>query len=239
MAAPDDTFYALALDHDQEFMIKQRYRVIRKVGAGSYGTVVSAIDTHTKEFVAIKKCFRIFDRKLLTKRCLREIKLLRHLTGHTNIVGLKDIDIVNVASFNEIYLVLECCDTTMHDVIHANVPLEPVHYRWFMYQIFSALHYMHSANVLHRDLKPSNILVNENCSIRICDFGMARSLVPDASVGKVSAMTHYVVTRWYRAPEIMLIDMWSAGCILAELLGKRVLFKGTDYVDQLKRIIAI
>ncbi|ORX49538.1 Pkinase-domain-containing protein [Hesseltinella vesiculosa] len=241
-----EKYYKVSLDNDQDFYIDKRYGVIRKVGSGSYGTVISAIDKTTTEFVAIKKCFRIFDRKLLTKRCLREIKLLKHFNGHPNIVGLKDMDIVDLAKFNEIYLVLECCDTTMHDVIHANVPLEPVHYRWFMYQIFSALNYIHSANVLHRDLKPSNILVNENCSIRICDFGMARSLVQDASVG-LGSMTHYVVTRWYRAPEIMLsnrsygkaIDIWSAGCILAELLGKRVLFKGSDYVDQLKRIIAI
>lgn len=97
--------------------------------------------------VAIKKCFRIFDRKLITKRCLREVKLLQHFNGHPHIVGLLDMDIVDYSLFNEIYLVLECCDTTMSDVIHSNVELEPVHYRWFMYQIFSALHYIHSANV--------------------------------------------------------------------------------------------
>jgi mitogen-activated protein kinase 7 len=97
--------------------------------------------------VAIKKCFRIFDRKLITKRCLREVKLLQHFNGHPHIVGLLDMDIVDYSLFNEIYLILECCDTTMSDVIHSNVELEPVHYRWFMYQIFSALHYIHSANV--------------------------------------------------------------------------------------------
>ncbi|CAO3577117.1 unnamed protein product [Absidia cylindrospora] len=156
------------------------------------------------------------------------------------------MDIVDYNHFNEIYLVLECCDTTMSDIIHSNIELEPVHYRWFMYQIFSALHYIHSANVLHRDLKPSNILVNQNCTLRICDFGMARGFVNSTSLDHPS-MTHYVVTRWYRAPEIMLsyssydkaIDMWSAGCIFAELLGRRVLFKGTDYVDQLKKIIGV
>lgn len=97
--------------------------------------------------MAIKKCFRIFDRQLITKRCLREVKLLQHFNGHPHIVGLLDMDIVDVNLFNEIYLVLECCDTTMGDVIHSNIALEPVHYRWFMYQIFSALHYIHSANV--------------------------------------------------------------------------------------------
>ncbi|CAO3616263.1 unnamed protein product [Cunninghamella echinulata] len=156
------------------------------------------------------------------------------------------MDIVDYQYFNELYLVLECCDTTMHDIIHSGVNLEPVHYQWFMYQIFSALHYIHSANVLHRDLKPSNILVNQNCTLRICDFGMARGFANSKSLEN-PLMTHYVVTRWYRAPEIMLsnssydkaIDMWSAGCIFAELLGRKVLFKGNDYVDQLKKIIGI
>ncbi|CAO3608653.1 unnamed protein product [Cunninghamella blakesleeana] len=204
------------------------------------------MNTESKEVVAIKKCLRIFDRKLITKRCLRELKLLQHFNGHPHIVGLLDMDIVDYQCFNELYLVLECCDTTMHDIIHSNVPLEPVHYRWFMYQMFSALHYIHSANVLHRDLKPSNILVNQNCTLRICDFGMARGFSNSKAIEN-PLMTHYVVTRWYRAPEIMLsnssydkaIDMWSAGCIFAELLERKVLFKGNDYVDQLKKIIGI
>ncbi|CAO3581554.1 unnamed protein product [Absidia cylindrospora] len=242
-----ENYHIVSLEGGNEnFIIDKRYSILRKVGSGSYGSVCSAINTESKEVVAIKKCLRIFDRKLITKRCLREVKLLQHFNGHPHIVALRDMDIVDYSHFNEIYLVLECCDTTMSDIIHSNVPLEPVHYRWFMYQIFSALHYIHSANVLHRDLKPSNILVNQNCTLRICDFGMARGFVNPTSLD-LPSMTHYVVTRWYRAPEIMIsnssydkaIDMWSAGCIFAELLGRRVLFKGNDYVDQLKKIIGI
>ncbi|CAO3645791.1 unnamed protein product [Mucor hiemalis] len=157
------------------------------------------------------------------------------------------MDIVDPQTFNEVYLIQSCCDTTMADIIHSKLELEAVHYQWFMYQLFSGLKYIHSANVLHRDLKPANILVNENCDLRICDFGMARGFVRPSDNIESQYMTHYVVTRWYRAPEIMLsrktydksIDMWSIGCILAELLGRKVLFKGTDYVDQLHKIVGI
>ncbi|KAL0088215.1 mitogen-activated protein kinase MPS1 [Phycomyces blakesleeanus] len=243
-----DQYYSVAIEGGQEtFTIDKKYRIIRKVGSGSYGTVCSAIHVETNEVVAIKKCLRIFDRKLVTKRCLREIKLLQHLNGHPRIIGLRALDIVDYSNFNEIYLLQECCDTTMADVIHSKLGLEPVHYQWFIYQILSALKYIHSAHVLHRDLKPANILVNQNCDIRICDFGMARGIVQPSSLHETPSMTHYVVTRWYRAPEIMMsrnsydkaIDMWSVGCIFAELLGRKVLFKGNDYVDQLHKIVGI
>lgn len=103
---------------------------------------------------------------------------------------------------------------------------------------------IHSANVLHRDLKPSNILLNSNCDLKICDFGLARGAKPDDHAGFLTA---YVATRWYRAPEIMLswreytnaVDLWSVGCIFAEIIGRRPLFPGKDYIDQLKRVIEI
>ncbi|KAI7862613.1 kinase-like domain-containing protein [Spinellus fusiger] len=246
--AASDQYYSVPIEGGQDiFTISRKYRIIRKVGSGSYGTVCSAIHVDTNEVVAIKKCFRIFDKKLITKRCLREIKLLQHFNGHPRIIGLRSLDIVDYNNFNEIYLLQECCDTTMADVIHSKLPLEPVHYQWFMYQIFSALKYIHSAHVLHRDLKPANILVNQNCDIRICDFGMARGIVQQSALLEAQSMTHYVVTRWYRAPEIMMsrnsydkaIDMWSVGCIFAELLGRKVLFRGNDYVDQLHKIVGI
>lgn len=107
--------------------------------------------------VAIKKCRHIFDKKLITKRCLREMKLLQHLNGHPRIIDLKAMDIVDPRTFNEVYLIQSCCDTTMADIIHSKLELEAVHYQWFMYQLFSGLKYIHSANVLHRDLKPGKI----------------------------------------------------------------------------------
>jgi len=111
--------------------------------------------------------------------------------------------------------------------------------QYFIYQILRGLKYVHSANILHRDLKPSNLLLNASCDLKICDFGLARSRE------EKQFMTEYVVTRWYRAPELLLsceeystgIDVWSAGCIFAELLQRKPLFAGKDYLDQLKLIV--
>jgi len=124
-------------------------------------------------------------------------------------------------------------ETDMHRVIRTQ-DLSDDHCQYFIYQTLRALKAMHSANVLHRDLKPSNLLLNANCDLKVCDFGLARSA---ANVEDNSGfMTEYVATRWYRAPEIMLtfkeytkaIDVWSVGCILAEMLNGKPLFPGKD-----------
>ncbi|XP_023325729.1 mitogen-activated protein kinase 1 [Eurytemora carolleeae] len=111
--------------------------------------------------------------------------------------------------------------------------------------ILRGLKYIHSANVLHRDLKPSNLLLNTTCDLKICDFGLARVADPDHD--HTGFLTEYVATRWYRAPEIMLnskgytksIDIWSVGCILAEMLNNRPIFPGKHYLDQLNHILGI
>lgn len=127
----------------------------------------------------------------------------------------------------------ELMETDMHRVIRTQ-DLSDDHCQYFIYQTLRALKAMHSANVLHRDLKPSNLLLNANCDLKVCDFGLARSA---ASTDDNSGfMTEYVATRWYRAPEIMLtfkeytkaIDVWSVGCILAEMLSGKPLFPGKD-----------
>ncbi|KAJ6788633.1 hypothetical protein PWT90_09443 [Aphanocladium album] len=140
----------------------------------------------------------------------------------------------------------ELMETDLAAIIRSGQPLTDSHFQSFIYQILCGLKYIHSANVLHRDLKPGNLLVNADCELKIADFGLARgfSIDPDENAGY---MTEYVATRWYRAPEIMLsfqnytkaIDVWSVGCILAELLGGRPFFKGRDYVDQLNQILHI
>ena len=115
--------------------------------------------------------------------------------------------------------------------------------QYFLYQILRGLKYIHSANVLHRDLKPGNILINANCDLKICDFGMARTMTSTES----NFLTEYVVTRWYRAPELLLnscdytaaIDVWSVGCIYMELLTHEPLFPGRDYVHQLRSIVEV
>merc|ERR1712130_374458 len=116
------------------------------------------------------------------------------------------------------------------------------HYRKWTFGCLRALRFMHSANVIHRDLKPSNLLLNSDSSLRLCDFGLARGIEP----GKKKNYTEYVVTRWYRAPELMLgchyddkVDIWAIGCILAEMMAQQPMAKGRNYKDQLRRIIDI
>ena len=119
------------------------------------------------------------------------------------------------------------------------VLFSPVQY--FLYQILRGLKYIHSANVLHRDLKPSNLLLNANCDLKICDFGLART------TSETDFMTEYVVTRWYRAPELLLnsseytaaIDVCSVGCIFMELMDRKPLFPGRDHVHQLRLLMEV
>eukprot|EP01004_Peranema_trichophorum_P006483 NODE_5302_length_1034_cov_34.074643_g4737_i0.p1 GENE.NODE_5302_length_1034_cov_34.074643_g4737_i0~~NODE_5302_length_1034_cov_34.074643_g4737_i0.p1 ORF type:complete len:286 (-),score=47.74 NODE_5302_length_1034_cov_34.074643_g4737_i0:175-942(-) len=132
-------------------------------------------------------------------------------------------------------------DTDLNNVLRSRQKLNEEHYQYFMYQILRGLKYVHSASVLHRDLKPANILTNISCDLRICDFGLAREFNPSDCLQE---LTDYVVTRWYRAPELLLmstqytpaIDIWSCGCIFAELMNRRPIFNGRDYLNQLQII---
>lgn len=187
----------------------------------------SAKDQLSGQPVAIKKIMKPFSTPVLAKRTYRELKLLKHLK-HENIISLNDIFI---SPLEDIYFVSELLGTDLHRLLTSR-PLEKQFIQYFLYQILRGLKYVHSAGVVHRDLKPSNILVNENCDLKICDFGLARIQDPQ--------MTGYVSTRYYRAPEIMLtwqkydvaVDIWSAGCIFAEMLEGRPLFPGKDHVHQ-------
>ncbi|KAB8345839.1 hypothetical protein FH972_022894 [Carpinus fangiana] len=204
---------------------------------------VSYVHKPTQQKVAIKK-ITPFDHSMFCLRTLREMKLLRYF-NHENIISILDIQRPrDYASFNEVYLIQELMETDMHRVIRTQ-DLSDDHCQYFIYQTLRALKAMHSANVLHRDLKPSNLLLNANCDLKVCDFGLARSA---ASVEDNSGfMTEYVATRWYRAPEIMLtfkeytkaIDVWSVGCILAEMLSGKPLFPGKDYHHQLTLILDV
>lgn len=144
----------------------------------------------------------------------------------------------------DVYIVQCLMETDMYKLLKTQ-QLSNDHVCYFLYQILRGLKYIHSANVLHRDLKPSNLLLNTTCDLKICDFGLAR--VADPNHDHTGFLTEYVATRWYRAPEIMLnskgytksIDVWSVGCILAEMLINRPLFPGKHYLDQLNHILGI
>ncbi|CAO3653292.1 unnamed protein product [Mucor fragilis] len=233
----------------QTFQVADKYEFVKEIGQGAYGIVCAAINTRNGEKCAIKKVNKLFERPILTKRALRELKLLEHFNGHKNIIGLLNMDIVDYSNFNELYLYQELMEADLHQIIRSGQPLTDEHFQSFIYQACCGLKYIHSANVLHRDLKPCNLLVNTKCELKICDFGLARGYVDAKSgqEGDAGFMTEYVATRYYRAPEIMLsfrnytkaIDMWSLGCIFAELLGSKPLFKGRDFVDQLNQILYI
>ncbi|KAG8945008.1 MAP kinase Pmk1 [Tulasnella sp. 424] len=225
----------------------QDYRIIDVIGEGAYGVVCSAEHIPSGRRVAIKK-ITPFDHAMFCLRTLREIKLLRHFQ-HENIISILDIlKPDSFETFKEVYLVQELMETDMHRVIRTQ-ELSDDHCQYFIYQALRGLKALHSANVLHRDLKPSNLLLNSNCDLKVCDFGLARSSQPppDAANDVSTFMTEYVATRWYRAPEVMLtfkeytraIDIWSIGCVLAEMLSGKPLFPGRDYHDQLSLILDI
>lgn len=224
------------------FEIDTKYVPIKPIGRGAYGVVCSSINKETNEKVAIKKIHNAFENRVDALRTLRELKLLRHLR-HENVIALKDVMLpVHPKNFKDVYLVYELMDTDLHQIIKSSQALTNDHCQYFLFQLLRGLKYLHSANILHRDLKPGNLLINANCDLKICDFGLART-----SSGKGQFMTEYVVTRWYRAPELLLccdkygtsIDVWSVGCIFAELLGRKPLFPGTECLNQLKLIINI
>ncbi|WFC99340.1 hypothetical protein MYAM1_002084 [Malassezia yamatoensis] len=326
------------------FYVKKRYSFLRELGIGAYGCVALAYDTETKQEVAIKKVGNVFGRELLTRRALREVVSLRCLLGCNNVAELIEFD-TTFLEFSEVYLVLKASDADLFQILRSNQTLTEAHVKYFMVQLLRAVHYMHSMHILHRDLKPGNLLVNSDCSLRVCDFGMARAFQcapsehthlcrhgsvkrssnasdvasecthqrygnglpldqrneeasnlsspemldiegnrtsntiqcqnyshPNSTHFQVASrptspathdegpmvldtqntihfpggpLTEYVSTRWYRAPEVMLcfqngygppIDIWSTGCILAELLSGQPLFPGKDYIDQLALI---
>jgi Protein kinase domain len=235
------------------FTVDRRYTMLRTIGSGAYGVVISALDGKTNGNVAIKMVPKAFSDEIDAKRILREIKLLKHF-HHDNIVSLSDMMPPNVQyleDFTDVYLVTDLMETDLHRIIYSKQKLSIDHTQYFIYQVLRGLKYIHSCRVLHRDLKPSNLLVNSNCDLKICDFGLARGICRDPNDPAVSGtsgtsdtmlLTEYVVTRWYRAPEIMLacheysypIDVWSVGCIFAELILRKPYFPGDDYIDQVR-----
>ncbi|KAF8561015.1 hypothetical protein P879_03765 [Paragonimus westermani] len=235
-----DAEYVPSTVRGQVFEVGKRFSDLRYIGEGAYGMVVSAYDEKRKEKVAIKK-ISPFEHQTYCQRTYREIRILSRL-DHENIY-----DIITASKFEDmkdVYIVECFMETDLYRLLKTQ-KLSNDHICYFLYQMLRGLKYIHSANVLHRDLKPCNILLNTMCDLRICDFGLARVADPDFDQSGV--LTEYVATRWYRAPEIMLtskiytkaIDIWSIGCILAEMLSNRVLFPGKHYIDQLNLILEV
>lgn len=206
-------------------------------GKGSYGLVGEFLDTKTGKHVAIKRMHKIED-TIDAKRTLREIMVMNYFR-HENILNLNKV-IIN--ENRDIYLVTSLMDSDLNRIIKKSLnELTETHIQYIFYQIFRALQFLHSGNIIHRDIKPSNILANEECEIVLCDFGFARE------ADSFAQMTEYVVTRFYRAPEVMLssqkyskaVDIWSTGCTLYEIITGVPLFQAKDYLDLIKKFIQV
>ncbi|XP_065780559.1 mitogen-activated protein kinase 11 isoform X2 [Muntiacus reevesi] len=238
MSGPRAGFYRQELNKTL-WEVPQRLQGLRPVGSGAYGSVCSAYDTRLHQRVAVKKLSRPFQSLIHARRTYRELRLLKHLK-HENVIGLLDVftPATSLEDFSEVYLVTTLMGADLNNIVKCQA-LSDEHVQFLVYQLLRGLKYIHSAGIIHRDLKPSNVAVNEDCELRILDFGLARQADEE--------MTGYVATRWYRAPEIMLnwmhynqtVDIWSVGCIMAELLQGKALFPGNDYIDQLKRIMEV
>uniref|UniRef100_A0A9J7XG54 mitogen-activated protein kinase n=1 Tax=Cyprinus carpio carpio TaxID=630221 RepID=A0A9J7XG54_CYPCA len=206
------TFYRQELNKTI-WEVPERYQNLSPVGSGAYGSVCSSLDTKTGLRVAVKKLSRPFQSIIHAKRTYRELRLLKHMK-HENVIGLLDVftPATCLAGFDDVYLVTHLMGADLNNIVKCQ-KLTDDHVQFLIYQILRGL----------KDLKPGNLAVNEDCELKILDFGLAR-LTDDE-------MTGYVATRWYRAPEIMLnwmhynmtVDIWSVGCIMAELLTGRTL----------------
>jgi len=224
--------------------VLRKYEIVQKLGRGAYGIVWKAIDKKTREVVALKKCFDAFQNATDAQRTFREIMFLQELNGHENIVRL--LNVLKADNDQDIYLICDYMESDLHAVIRANI-LEEIHKQYIIYQLLKSIKYMHSGEMLHRDIKPSNLLLNSDCQVKVCDFGLARSVVQQNDNAQNPVLTDYVATRWYRAPEILLgstsytkgVDLWSVGCILGELLSGKPIFPGTSTMNQLDRIMEV
>ena len=255
------------MTEDIDKYVLKKYDILNRIGRGAYGIVWKSVQKNSKKVVALKKIFDAFHNATDAQRTFREIMFLQEL-NHDNIIKL--LDVHRAENDRDIYLVFEHMETDLHSVIRANI-LQNIHKKYIVYQTLKCIKYMHSGGLIHRDLKPSNLLLNSECLVKVCDFGLARSIIMNKkqmkkdlnklnninngkhvnihrkNVPNEPILTDYIATRWYRAPEILLgskgytysIDMWSIGCILAELLGNKPLFPGKSTMNQLDKIIDI
>ncbi|MQM05164.1 hypothetical protein Taro_037974 [Colocasia esculenta] len=226
------------------FWWKKQYEKVEKIGEGTYGVVYKARDRLTNETIALKKIRLEQEDEGVPSTAIREISLLKEMQ-HCNIVRtgfwLQDV----VHSEKRLYLVFEYLDLDLKKHMDSCPELakDPRLIKTFLYQILRGIAYCHSHRVLHRDLKPQNLLIDRRTNaLKLADFGLARAFgIP------VRTFTHEVVTLWYRAPEILLgsrhystpVDVWSVGCIFAEMVNQRPLFPGDSEIDELFKIFRI
>ncbi|KAM4597818.1 cyclin-dependent kinase 6 [Polymixia lowei] len=225
---------------------RRSYEVLAEVGEGAYGKVYKARELGEKQrLLAVKKMNLVGDPDCgIPAFMIREVALLRKIESfnHPNIIKLWDVSASLVGRSMDLTLVFEYIDqdlsTYLAKVPSSGLGLDKI--KDVMVQLLRGLDFLHTNMVVHRDLKPDNILVSSRGEVKIADFGLARIYTYNI------ALTPCVVTLWYRAPEVLLncvymssVDMWSAGCILAELFLLRPLFRGNTEADQLHKIFEV
>jgi cyclin-dependent kinase 2 len=214
-----------------------RYQKLEKIGEGTYGVVYKARDVVTNDIVALKKIRLEGEDEGVPPTAIREISVLKEIQ-HENIVKLID----TVHTEDKLYLIFEYLEKDLRKYMETFKVLPEPLIKKFLFQILSGICFCHRHRVLHRDMKPQNLLIDSNQNLKIADFGLARAFcVP------MKTYTHEVVTLWYRAPEILLgckkystpVDVWSVGCIFAELATGKPLFTGDSEIDQIFKIFSI
>ncbi|KAI3654339.1 hypothetical protein MP228_001058 [Amoeboaphelidium protococcarum] len=215
------------------------YQKIEKIGEGTYGVVYKAKHKKSEEIVAMKKIRLEGEDEGVPSTAIREISLLKELQ-HKNIVRLLDV----IHEENKLYLVFEYLHLDLKKFMDSVVErtgqgFTPAAVRSYLKQLIAGISYCHSHRILHRDLKPQNLLIDTDGNLKLADFGLARAFgIP------LRSYTHEVVTLWYRAPEILLgskhystaVDIWSIGCIYAEMVMMSPLFPGDSEIDEIFRI---
>ncbi|XP_036792713.1 mitogen-activated protein kinase 10 isoform X1 [Oncorhynchus mykiss] len=232
----DNQFYSVEVG-DSTFTVLKRYQNLKPIGSGAQGIVCAGSDSVLDRNVAIKKLSRPFQNQTHAKRAYRELVLMK-CVNHKNIISLLNVFTPqkSLEDFQDVYLCMELMDANLCQVIQMELDHERMSY--LLYQMLCGIKHLHSAGIIHRDLKPSNIVVKSDCTLKILDFGLART------AGTSFMMTPYVVTRYYRAPEVILgmgykenVDIWSVGCIMGEMVRHKILFPGRDYIDQWNKVI--
>lgn len=230
-------------DIDEDILAK--YRPLVELGKGAYGIVWKAEERQSRTIVALKKVLGAFNNDVDAQRTYREVYILQSI-NHKNIVKL--INVHKAKNEYDLYLVFEYMHTDLYHVIYEGGILNDDHKVFICFQLFSTLLYLESLRVVHRDLKPANILIDSNCTMKLADFGLARTVEQNQGL-EGPVMTEYVATKLYRAPEVMLgakaysfpVDIWSIGCIIAEMFMERpvVLMQAQNIVEQLQRYFNI
>uniref|UniRef100_A0A670ZEZ5 Stress-activated protein kinase JNK n=1 Tax=Pseudonaja textilis TaxID=8673 RepID=A0A670ZEZ5_PSETE len=219
----DNQFYSVEVG-DSTFTVLKRYQNLKPIGSGAQGIVCAAYDAVLDRNVAIKKLSRPFQNQTHAKRAYRELVLMK-CVNHKNIISLLNVFTPqkSLEEFQDVYLVMELMDANLCQVIQMELDHERMSY--LLYQMLCGIKHLHSAGIIHRDLKPSNIVVKSDCTLKILDFGLART------AGTSFMMTPYVVTRYYRAPEVILGMGYKENASQArDLLSKMLV------IDPAKRI---